>query len=129
MNSNNLLEVKSSYHLEIRALKIRIGSIWLKAFGKKIWSRKSKILVLIFTNATFTWPESTNLMTFYIINLEIWSILSFYKRMYDFSWKTFVFSYSITLHKKWNFPSRICSVNVIISVESRGFGHIYWGNP
>ena len=99
MNSNNLLEVKSSFHLEIRALKIRIGSIWPKAFGKKIWSRKSKILVLIFTNAIFTWPESTNLMTFYVINLKIWSILSFYKRIWS--------SFSTTFYV-WFFMKNIC---------------------
>ena len=35
----------------------------------------------------------------------------------------------ITLHKKWNFPFRISSVNVIKSAVSCGFGHIYWRNP
>ena len=34
-----------------------------------------------------------------------------------------------TLHKKWSFPLRISSVNVIKSAVSWGFGHIYWINP
>ena len=31
-----------------------------------------------------------------------------------------------TLHKKWNFPLKIPSVNVIKSAVFSGFGHIYW---
>ena len=34
-----------------------------------------------------------------------------------------------TLHKKWNFPLRISSVNVTKSAVSYEFGHIYWINP
>ena len=33
-----------------------------------------------------------------------------------------------TLHKKWNFPLRISSVNVTKSAGNCGFGHIYWRN-
>ena len=33
------------------------------------------------------------------------------------------------LHKKWSFPLRIFSVNVIKSAIFWEFGHIYWGNP
>ena len=33
-----------------------------------------------------------------------------------------------TLHKKWSFPLRICSVNVTKSVGNCVFGHIYWRN-
>ena len=32
----------------------------------------------------------------------------------------------IPLHKKWSFPLRISSVNVIKSLVSCGFNHIYW---
>ena len=38
-------------------------------------------------------------------------------------------SRSNPLHKKWSFPLRIFSVNVIKSVGNCGFGHIYWRNP
>ena len=34
-----------------------------------------------------------------------------------------------SLHKKWNFPLTIFSVNVTKSAVSCGFGHIYWRNP
>ena len=49
--------------------------------------------------------------------------------------KTFAFSNmenrqrSKTLHKKWNFPLRISSVNLTKSAENCGFGDIYWTNP
>ena len=33
-----------------------------------------------------------------------------------------------SLHKKWNFPLAISSVNVTKSAVSCGFGHIYWRN-
>ena len=33
------------------------------------------------------------------------------------------------LHKKWSFPLRVSSVNVIKSAVSCEFGHIYWRNP
>ena len=33
-----------------------------------------------------------------------------------------------SLHKKWNFPLTIFSVNVTKSAVSCGFGHIYWRN-
>ena len=33
-----------------------------------------------------------------------------------------------SLHKKWSFPLRISSVNVIKSAVSSGFGHINWRN-
>ena len=32
------------------------------------------------------------------------------------------------LHKKWSFPWRISSINVIQSAENWGFGQIYWKN-
>ena len=32
-----------------------------------------------------------------------------------------------TLHKKWNFPLGIFSVNVTKSAGNCGFGHVYWG--
>ena len=32
----------------------------------------------------------------------------------------------LSLHKKWNVPLRIYSVNVTKSVRTCGFGHIYW---
>ena len=32
------------------------------------------------------------------------------------------------MHKKWNFPLRISSLNVTKSAVSSGFGHIYWRN-
>ena len=36
---------------------------------------------------------------------------------------------SIALHKKWNFPLKISSVNVTKSAAFCGFGHIYGRNP
>ena len=33
------------------------------------------------------------------------------------------------LYKKWSFPFRTSSVNVIKSAGNWGFGHIYWRNP
>ena len=36
---------------------------------------------------------------------------------------------SIALHKKWIFPLRISSANVIKSAGDCGFGRIYWRNP
>ena len=35
----------------------------------------------------------------------------------------------VLLHKKWNFPLRISSVNVTKSAGNCGFGHIYRRNP
>ena len=35
----------------------------------------------------------------------------------------------VALHKKWSFPLRIYSVNVIKSSGTCGFGHIYWRIP
>ena len=40
-----------------------------------------------------------------------------------------VFCIHAYMHKKWSFPLRIYSVNVIISAGNCGFGHIYWRNP
>ena len=34
-----------------------------------------------------------------------------------------------SLHKKWNFPLKISSINVIKSAVFCGFGHIYLRNP
>ena len=34
-----------------------------------------------------------------------------------------------SLHKKWSFQLRICSVNLTKPAENCGFGHIYWRNP
>ena len=34
-----------------------------------------------------------------------------------------------SLHKKWNFPLWIYSVNATKPAGNCGFGHIYWGNP
>ena len=36
---------------------------------------------------------------------------------------------ALSLHKKWNFPSRISLVNVTTSAVSCALGHIYWRNP
>ena len=44
----------------------------------------------------------------------------------DFTQCSVVFIAYLTLHKKWSFPLRICSVNVTKSKDSCGFGHIYW---
>ena len=38
------------------------------------------------------------------------------------------FQVKMSLHKKWRFPLKISSVNVIKSAENCGFGHIYWRN-
>ena len=35
----------------------------------------------------------------------------------------------MSLHKKWSFPLRISSINLIQSAGNCGFGHIYWRNP
>ena len=37
--------------------------------------------------------------------------------------------WNLTLHKKWNFPLRVSSINETKSVENCGFDHIYWRNP
>ena len=34
-----------------------------------------------------------------------------------------------TLHKKWSFPLRICSVNMAKFTFFYGYGHVYWRNP
>ena len=41
----------------------------------------------------------------------------------------FIHSDKVALHKKWSFPLRISSVNVIKSEVSFGFANIYWRNP
>ena len=45
------------------------------------------------------------------------------------SWNTISWEQYKHCTKKWSFPLRISSVNVIISSISCGFGHIYWRNP
>ena len=35
----------------------------------------------------------------------------------------------LPLHKKWNFPLRISSLNMTKSAGKCGFDHIYWRNP
>ena len=35
----------------------------------------------------------------------------------------------MSLHKKWNFPLRISTVNMTKSADSCGPGHIYWRDP
>ena len=54
-----------------------------------------------------------------------------YKKCYSKNWYSFknvAISYP-TLHKKWDFPLRISSVNVTKSTGNYGFGRIYWRNP
>ena len=43
--------------------------------------------------------------------------------------KTTCTTSATSLHKKWNFPLRISSINMTKSAENCGFGHIYWRNP
>ena len=37
--------------------------------------------------------------------------------------------FQFSMHRKWNFPLRIASVNMTKSAGNCGFGHIYWRNP
>ena len=63
-------------------------------------------------------------MAFTFLHLHINGFQIGESRSYQCSLQSF-----FTLHKKWNFPLRIPSVNLTESAVSCGFGHIYWRNP
>ena len=84
------------------------GSLNYWLIFKLIQSRKL-ILVTFMSSSTTLVTDVTSLQ--YNTLLKSWSALVH------------------ALHKKWNFPLRISSVNVTESAANWVFGHIYWRNP
>ena len=55
-----------------------------------------------------------------------WEWIKYWPILFDFNQINFSVC---TMHKKWSFPLRICSVNVTKSAKNCGFDDIYWRNP
>ena len=87
-------------------------------FLRSVHNKDSKFNFTFLTNNHFSKQDMPSTIREVFL---IWWFLNFLKRFSTQGKRTI----SFILHKKWSFPLKISSVNVINSAVSCGFGHIY----
>ena len=93
---------------------------------------RDKDVLLWSNNDVISWLKENNLIRF--VTFESTSVRMLVMKLQVFGeerqyYARFDLLPNHSLHKKWNFPLRISSVNMTKSVVSCGVRHIYWRNP
>ena len=118
-----LSNFQSSIILQDTKTKKRIDGNFCKLQGKS----NSKSIVPMFHSVSYVFFKNSVSFLDANISRTYWQELIPW-RMIGMHLAFTLFSEFTTLHKKWNFPLKVSSVNLTKSADSCGFGLIYWRN-